>query len=205
MKKGILFWAVLLIPVVLYFYYTKRNSVLKQRQLDCLDEIKLLKHNETSYAKHILRLSSELKSNLFADNKVLVTDTNNNSYNFNEVIKDKIKFILRFKESSCDACYSNQISKIKQHIEYFDSTNVLLLVSFKSLRDLKILIHTYQINFPVYNIEPSTIKDLPLENSSDIYCFITDQSGSSSFFFNPDKTLPKLTEQYFEILKNHLN
>lgn len=191
--------------VVLYLYYSNRNQVLKDRYLQAQDEITIYKHQEANYYKSIIRLSKEIKKDPQTVEDILVSNSNGDSLTLKNILHDSTRLIYRFKETSCDACYSDQIAKLKILSKHIGISNIILLVSFNNRNSLKVLTNTYNLDFSIYNIDQKLISDWPLEKYNEPYQFIFSKDYSSLFFFAPDKTLPDLTEKYFEVIKTYFS
>jgi hypothetical protein len=139
--------------------------------------------------------SNTLIHNLSKLDRVDVFYENDSIKNFNLI--DSINtttLIFRFSGKMCDQCVFFVIEKIKERFENYSSDQRIVLLASditpraKTFYEKRIL---------------TLMKDLDgeLEEGQIPYLFIIDKDHKKQFVFVPDKSCPKLTEEYLRVLK----
>jgi len=130
----------------------------------------------------------------------IVTTLNNDSIHFCKILDENPKLVFRFSEESCPPCVEMEIERLKKIGETIGKENVIILTSYRNLRYLKLLKQQNNIDFSIYNINdtnlnfPTVLKNIP-------FLFIINSKLEAELVFIPEKTIPELSYQYYEIIK----
>lgn len=200
MNRKSIFAFLIGIILVLFIYYNQRTKVLKDRYSSLLDDIETFKNNEKNYNRLSLTLAQEIEYISDDLDEIKISNINSDTINFLQLQREAPILIFRFKETNCESCYENQLGKLETIEDQLGDSSVILLVSFENAIKLKLLQSKNHITLPIYNIKPSLINKWPFERYNQPY-FLTLKDSALSNFFLPEKTLPDLTELYFDLFK----
>lgn len=138
-----------------------------------------------------------LNSNTQLEN-MTVRDFDGSEMPFSQLLTEQPILFIRFSELNCSECVAyilNKARRLSKENGYMDK--IVLLASYQEKRNLKIQIKEMRLNFPVYLIDKLK---MPCEEANYPYCFVADQSMKACHVFIPDKSEPKLTNLYFELI-----
>lgn len=138
-----------------------------------------------------------LNSNTEIEDLVL-HDLNDSVIPFSQLMKEDPSLFIRFSELNCAECVTyilNKARRLSNEKGYEDK--IILLATYREKRNLKILMKEMQLTFPVYLTDSLNIQ---CEEANYPYCFVGDRSMRACQVFIPDKSEPKLTNLYFELL-----
>ena len=129
---------------------------------------------------------------------VMLHDLNDSIIPLSQLMNERPYLFIRFSELNCSECVTyilNKARRLSNEKGYDDK--IILLASYLEKRNLKILMKEMQLSFPVYLTDSLNIQ---CEEANYPYCFISDRSMRAYQVFIPDKSEPKLTNLYFELL-----
>jgi uncharacterized HAD superfamily protein len=134
-------------------------------------------------------------------NNVMIEDFNNKTYQLKELIKDRSKLIFMFSELNCQTCIDMQLPNIEQLSKDIGAENIILLASYSNKRDLVQFARINNIKLEIYNFDKSEI-EIPLIDTNVPFFFILNPNLTSTCFFIPEKSMPKHTIAYLNIVKH---
>jgi len=105
--------------------------------------------------------------------------------------------VYRFTQLNCNTCVEMEMPKLKKLAKKTGKDKIILLVSFSSTKELKIISNKYKIDFQMYNIDLDAINYLPIEELNVPYCYIRKEKNIHSVFI-PNKALPELSFAYYD-------
>ncbi|GEM_PF-5151193 len=106
--------------------------------------------------------------------------------------------VLRFSWRSCQDCQLQEINYIQQ---LRSSHRAVIIASFETFRDFELYMQTYKVALPAYFLESG--KDLlanRVENSSDVYSFITDSTYQMTRVHVGSTSFPQLSQTYYQTI-----
>jgi hypothetical protein len=130
---------------------------------------------------------------------LIVIDENNDTLTFAQVTNDgSPKLIVRYSALACGICLEEELKIIQKYIPKINGNNIIILVSGYNMRNLKTLKKSVSSDIKVYQTEKTGI---PFEDKNDnLFLFIADKGLIIKNFFIPEKTLPELSKDYYEIM-----
>ncbi len=203
MKPKILILTLLFLLIISSGFLFKKVQLLKdiiyeQAQLDSVSRIKLFRQGQVAV------LHGEKVTYRLPDaGKLFISDMAGISYPFAQLIDGKPRLVLRFTEFSCDACYIQQIQKLKSLAQIIGTNSIVLLVSFRSNSTLALLKNTHGFLFTIYNVDREALYDVPFEKHRMPYYFLLNDMGVCTNFHLLDKDLTELNEIYLERIESY--
>jgi hypothetical protein len=130
-----------------------------------------------------------------------IVDENKNPVTLVNILKENdnsIKMIIRYSALACDICMEEELKQISNHVKQMDINDVLIFASNHNIRSLRIIRETLPFRIKVYQIEDTGI---PFETENEnLFIFTLNKDCIVKDFFIPEKTLPKLSDNYYEIV-----
>jgi hypothetical protein len=131
------------------------------------------------------------------------TDINGTRTAMKDIFNER-RLALRFNETNCDVCVETELQALRKLGQSIGAGNIVILASYASQRDFKIVCQTYGINFPAYNILPDAVSS-PVEEANRPYLFVADSTLLAGYLFVPSKELPKISEAYYRMVSQLWN
>ncbi len=127
-----------------------------------------------------------------------ITSLNGDTITLNDLIGETDKLFFTISENSCSACIDIEMSILENYVNIIGNNNVIILASYKNLRYLKLFKQQLKIDIDIYNIVepigfPIDFGDLP-------FFYVINSSNKIMNLFIPEKSLPNLSKQYYNIL-----
>jgi len=116
-----------------------------------------------------------------------------------ELVSGKPLLFLRYSHLHCNLCVDHSLNYLKSLADSIGHENIVVLASYRTLRDLSLFKRINQINFPVYRI-PENSTGIPADNYGFPYIFINDESLVVRNFHIPDKDVPELNRIFLSIV-----
>jgi len=136
-------------------------------------------------------------NNIPLKKEMQVVDSNNNCIKIGELIKKPL-FIYHFDETNCFTCVANYLPYLKQLSHKLGKGNVLIIGAYEKDENLFLALKDYDLKeIPMYNMNPRTLKEARISKLNAPYIFMVDSALQCNRFFIPEKTLPELSELYF--------
>ncbi len=198
MKKNIAFYILgFTYTGVLIFAFYKLHASAQihkiEKQKMYLDSLTSKQLQET-----ILEYGSTVEVNLKKD--FIVTDSNNNAYPLEKIIKDKM-VVYRLNETNCMTCVEKYIPYLNAFAKKIGRSKVVILGSFSIPRNLFLTLKNYQIaNLAIYNLKPSYMQNEKIDLTNEPYVFVMDNTFKASKVIIPKKEIPQLSEYYKQYL-----
>jgi hypothetical protein len=166
-------------------------SHLIVNKIDKLDQYaRLMKSREIA---NIINNNTKLATDL------TIIDENNSPVAFAQIINDNSpKLIIRYSALACDICLEKELKIIQRYASKINENNIIILASDHNMRSLRVLKNSLSINIRVYQIEKTGITFE--ENNNSLFLFIVDKEPIIKDFFIPEKTLPNMSIDYYEII-----
>jgi len=131
---------------------------------------------------------------------IYVTNEQGVKVRLNTLFNKRIpKLVLRYSEINCMTCVDSCLVYIDKYKSIIGIENIIILASYHRQQDVNIFKRISKVRFEVYNTNKSRI-GLPAEKSNSPFLFVSDQTLVAQSVFFPEKTLPKLTEMYFQTI-----
>lgn len=206
-KKRIefIYLSIICITLFLTSYSISNNIKLGKNLSICNKEIVGYKERvhfllKTTSSREYLQLkagSTELNLN------ARLTSINSDTITLYELIGEKDKLFFRISENSCGACIEMEMDILEQNVIKIGLNKIIILASYKNLRHLKLFKQKLKHDIAIYNLTepigfPNELGDTP-------FLFVIDSFQEVEFVFIPEKTLPKLSEQYYSFLIDEFN
>ena len=187
MKKAniiISFLIVLIITLTAIFYITNNHLGKDKTSLSNFSSGHCLTNYEINIKDEGLKIPNiQFDDSLFAFSK-----------------REKPVLVLRIKETYCSTCIENEINMINKMGKGFKD-NICILTSGSSQRNLKRMMIKYKIDIPYQDIPHNILDQYSIEKFHAPYYFLLHKDMRISQIHLPEKTLPKLTLDYFEGIK----
>lgn len=167
----------------------KKNS----SEVSAIQDVQRL---DASATAHLMR-AGLLVPILNWDDSLKVHDVNNQSLFFRQLLGEKNKLILRFSELSCNVCVDSELLNLKKFVNMFGPDNVLILATYKNLRDLLVFKRINRVEFPVYNIPENVF---PVEQAGGPFLFVANSRQKALMPFIPNKEIPNLSADYYQFI-----
>jgi hypothetical protein len=176
-------------------YRTKHKIDLVSNKINAFDNYyKLMEWREK---EAILNNGTRLFDSL------TVIDNNKNSIalsNISGASGKSPKLVIRYSALACDICLEYELKLITNHIPEIGIENIILLASSCNTRGTKILTKYSPFDLKIYQVEKIGI---PFETeNNNLFVFVLDKDFYVKDFFIPEKTLPDLSENYYEAIQN---
>lgn len=128
--------------------------------------------------------------------QMIVTDSNNNSFTLGQLIKEQ-KIIFHFDETNCFDCVEKYLPFLKKLSTKIGQGKVLIIGSFQKSHNLFLTLKGYDLEtIPIYNLNPSYLRNTRVGELNMPYVFQTDSLLQTTRFFIPEKALPNLSDMY---------
>ena len=119
------------------------------------------------------------------------------------LIKKKPLLIYRYANMECQPCFENELKEL--HGVFINSSEmVVILTSYRSMRDFYIFERKNKMNIPVYYIDDGSF-NWSVEVLQKPYFFILHSDMKISNIYVPNKDFPELNRQYLEGAKKLLS
>ncbi len=116
----------------------------------------------------------------------------------NEKLSKNSILAVRLSPLSCSMCVDSTLKMVVKFIENNKlSKRIVILTSYTNPRELTLFYRLHQISYDVLNLEENEIT-LPVEHLKVPYMFIIGKDYVANNTFIPDKSFPKLTNQYLD-------
>jgi hypothetical protein len=108
-----------------------------------------------------------------------------------ELVSGKTLLFLRYSHLHCNLCVDHSLAYLKSVADSIGHENIVVLASYRTMRDLSLFKRVNQIKFPVYRI-PENSTGIPADKYGLPYLFVTDESMVIRNIHIPDKDVPEL-------------
>jgi hypothetical protein len=153
---------------------------------------------EDSFAKVMVDNMSflrpfELQSEGYTlSSEAIIRDENDRLLTFNDIFgNDESVLVYRFSEMHCDICIVQHFMMFKELSSKINLKKLVLLSSYTNTKKVKILKHTHQLDFRIFNIMDDI--GIPLEKVNNPYFFVLNKNLKCHRFFTAIKENPELT------------
>lgn len=199
--------SIMLILSLCYYNIQLRNTI--KLSVDLLKNSNSKQLNDSLQNRFILNnLVQNLENSGALLDNITIEDFNNKTYQLKELINERSKLIFMFSELNCQTCIDMQLPNIEQLSKDIGAENIILLASYSNKRDLFQFARINRIKLEIYNFDKNDIQ-IPIIDSNVPFFFIINSNLTSNCFFIPEKSLPKHTISYLNIVKHrffdHLN
>ena len=187
--------SILLLVTALNAYVSiQQNYEIKKMQLENDFNTVLI---ENMIFSRQFELQSE--GSILSENIVLESDLRKD-ISIKEIFQDKRSLLIfRFSENHCDACISQQFDALKNRSkDQNQKVEPVLLANYSSIRQIKVLMNTYNLHFPIYNLKQEL--EIPIEALNIPYFFILNEDLVCRSFFSVIKESEELTNSNIEAL-----
>lgn len=133
---------------------------------------------------------------------LVIKNIHNQKIAYDSLVKsiDGKLIILRFGWNSCEDCQIQEIKFLQQVNDYH---NIIIIASFKTFRDFRLYMQTYNVTLPVYYLEPDKqFFENQQKSINNVFCFITDISNNISTVHVGSVSFPELSEIYYKMITN---
>jgi hypothetical protein len=143
--------------------------------------------------------ASIMNNNIKFAMDLTVIDDKNSPVSFTQIMNDNSpKLIIRYSALACDICLEEELKIIHNYLSKINENNIIILASNYNVRNLRVLKNSLSIDIKVYQIEKIGI---PFEETNNnLFLFIVDKESIIKDFFIPEKTLPNMSRDYYEII-----
>jgi hypothetical protein len=193
MKKIYIVIAILIVACTGFNIYNKSGETAKQSS-----DIKVLK-DELSFFKKNAFFS-------FYDNGQLLNDSlriydENRAYTTREFVNMFLKsnkLFFRYTDVNCNACVDSSLIKIKAFSEKLRDSNVIILASYQTARDLYVWKRINKITNPVFRISYKSLA-IKTENLNEPFFFVLNKYDRTvQNLFIPAKEYMHTTDEYLQ-------
>jgi len=111
------------------------------------------------------------------------------------------KLVFRYSELNCMQCVDQEVANIKSLAQEIGKEHIIIAATYDSIRDLFLFKRINNLEFPVYKLPDEGFR-LPLDQANVPFLFMIDEEFQSKLVFVPEKNLPSMSEQYYDIIKS---
>jgi hypothetical protein len=126
----------------------------------------------------------------------------NDTMLISKIMKTKPLLVFKYANSNCHSCYETYLNELKKIFEDF-SSDVAVLCSYQTERDLLIFKQMNKITYPMYRI-PTDAFNWKAEDYNNPYYFVLHPDMKISHIYIPDKAFPDMNRAYLESVKRLL-
>ena len=120
-----------------------------------------------------------------------------------EVLNEK-KLVFKYSEVTCQVCVDQVFAKIDTLINAVDQDRLLLMANYENPRDLYTFKRVNNIDQIIFNLGEEKL-GLAAEQSSGPLFFVAYPNGKISHLFLPDKSMPRLTDEYIKFMRTNFS
>lgn len=195
-----IFIAIIIMLVAISAYNFSLNTKLKKDISNHKAKIESDRQITSFKETEIVQLfgQSLLSSGLVLKN-IFVTNEQGVKVSLNTLFDKRPKLVLRYSEINCMTCVDSSLVYIEKYKNIIGPENIIILASYQRQQDINTFKRVSKVHFKVYNTQNNIIS-LPTEKLNSPFLFVTDQTLVAQGVFLPEKTIPKLTEMYFQII-----
>ena len=155
------------------------------------------------YFENRLLLQSKYFNNFFLPDTLKIQDKNGIGRSLSKICDKPILF-FRYTIENCNACVEAELERLFNSYEALDEVCIAVLITNIAAAkiNLKVLQNRFKNKLRFYEIPQHSINRLDIENLKQPYYFILEKSGKFKYLFVPDIDKPRLTESYFNFIKN---
>lgn len=139
---------------------------------------------------------------------IVISDYADSLINYKDYVKGKPFIVFRYDMSDCDLCINSQRDVIIETMKDLNIKNILIMASFRNLREKHICINKEKEYFRHFVEYPKNIKNNPLEKMDECsmpYFFVTDETCHLRKLFFPIKSNPLFTKRYIYTICSYYN
>jgi hypothetical protein len=202
MKKFyIIITAVILVCTFINIFFIKKSNSQPYAisKNDSFEHYQLIFEKATAYLSYFDNGES-------INDKIFFT-SETESYTTSEFIKKYVrstKLVFRYADVNCNTCVDSSMFKLKQLNALVRDTNIIILASYNSARDLYVWRRINNIKNPVFQI-PYKSLGLKTEDLNEPYFFtLRKNSAVVQNLFIPSKMFGKASDTYLGVIKTKL-
>lgn len=185
-----------LIMINIYSFELKRKNQIQASVINKMSEDYNLKNelfNNTlglQFESDNSMLNTDLYVHSISDDSVLLKD----------ILGQEPIIVFCFNELGCKVCAEIEMSNLKELAKEIGINNIIILASYKNIRDLAVMLRINQIKFPFYNLNHKRL-GVRAEDYNTPFIFISLGDMSGKFVFIPRKENPDMSFIYYNIIK----
>lgn len=202
-KPEIKYYLIIIIISILVIYQSLNIKGLNKTIVEDL--------NNTKELKNSFHLTNELLINniglqfqsdgLYLDKNAKLITIDEDTIIISDILNKTPKVFYYYSELSCSVCFEEELRNLENASEKIGKENIILLVSFRKLRDITALIRIHQIDFKLYNLNFRPI-GIPVEDYNVPFVFLADNTYKINHLFIPSKEINNLSDMYYDIIYN---
>lgn len=163
---------------------------------------KIKKHKESgtpthNTLSHNMRINEILNNNKLLDREQKLVNIEGDTVSLGSVFKGGPKLVIRYSVLNCQVCVDEEMIRLKKLGERIGNENIVILTYYQRFRDVIVFHKKTKNPFPVYFIPDNNLK-LPVEEENIPYLFVSDEDCLAKMFFIPEKTMPEISNIYYE-------
>ncbi len=170
----------------------KINTIKKESLLSMKNQLENFNQYLELYYDQLFQ--EQLNNGTKIIHTIEVQDELKNKSSLGELFDASPKIVLRFSELGCNACIEEELAIIKEYALKIGNKNILILTNYTNSRKILNFKTKNNIDFEVLSCDNL---GLPFEKENRLYTFILDSTFMVNNFFIPEKTLPKLSKNYY--------
>jgi hypothetical protein len=179
---------ILLVESILLVYSTNNHVKDKKQTTGVEDSFAKVLVDNMSFLRPF-----ELQSEGYTlSSETIIRDEDDQLLTFNDIFdNDEFVLVYRFSEMHCDICIVQHLMMFKELSSKINLKKLVLLSSYTNTKKVKILKHTHQFDFRIFNIMGDI--GIPLEKVNNPYFFVLNKNLKCHRFFTAIKENPELT------------
>jgi len=199
MKKIYIALAVLIVACTGFNIYSQSKATVKHSS-----DIKALK-DELSFLKKNAFFSFYDNGQPLSDS--LIISDENRSYTTREFVNTFLKsnkLFFRYTDVNCNACVDSSLTVIKAFSEKLRDTNIIILASYQTARDLYVWKRINKIKNPVLSIPYKSLA-IKTENLNEPFFFVLNRFDRTvQNLFIPAKEYMRTTDEYLQSIQTKI-
>lgn len=139
---------------------------------------------------------------------IVISDSTDLLIKYKDYVKGKPFIVFRYDMSDCDLCVNSQRDVIIDAMKELNIKNILIMASFRNLREKHICMNKEKEYFRYLVEYPKNIKNNPLKKMDELsvpYFFVTDEKYRIRKLFFPTKSNLMLTKRYIYTICSFYN
>lgn len=172
----------------------------------------LFKKNSENYKDTLTNYKTNLNLNIFNNinhtfrSDFDLLDCEGNKITIKQLIDSKPKLVLCINNTMCEQCIIYQLNLIKKHLSKLQNDDIVILASYLTLNDLRIIKKKYNFEHNAYFIVRNyKTPDFLLDSRIDPILFIVNNSLDYSSIYFTDKNLPDMAILYYNKISNYFS
>ncbi len=109
------------------------------------------------------------------------------------------KYVFYIPQTGCTSCLDSELDIILKHLSLTTDFSFFFLADFHNSKELKVFKESFQITQEIYRIIDKDI-GIPYSKEGKPFVFFLNDNMRTSNFYNPDRSKPNISDEYYKII-----